>query len=123
MQRECIVRFQVFRWSAPVRCNECKTGRHCLKPAEPKSLTPGRHNKGVHLLQQMDAFVMPSRGEGFGLCGLEAMSTGLALIATNWSGPAEYLEANDTFPLHYRLRDAGGIRIDSKNYYGLWAEP
>ncbi len=81
------------------------------------------HNGLLDLLRQMDAFVMPSRGEGFGLCGLEAMATGLPLIATNWSGPADYLDPADSFPLNYRLVDAGGIEAHGMNFFGQWAEP
>jgi glycosyltransferase involved in cell wall biosynthesis len=81
------------------------------------------HDQLLEFLRQMDVFVMPSRGEGFGLCGLEAMATGLPLIATNWSGPAEYLDAEDSYPLAYRLMDANGIESNHVRYYGLWAEP
>lgn len=77
----------------------------------------------LKFLQEMDAFVLPSRGEGFGLCGLEAMSTGLPVIATNWSGPSEYLDPEDSFPLAYRLVDAQGIESNHVRYFGLWAEP
>ena len=73
----------------------------------------------IGFLRDMDAFVMPSRGEGFGLCGIEAISTGLPLIATNWGGPAEYLNSDDSFPLSYRLVD---VPEDPK-YQGQWAEP
>ena len=77
----------------------------------------------LKFLQEMDVFVLPSRGEGFGLCGLEAMSTGLPLIATNWSGPSEYLDREDSFPLEYRLVDAQGIESNHVRYFGQWAEP
>ncbi|HXG11663.1 MAG TPA: glycosyltransferase [Gemmataceae bacterium] len=77
----------------------------------------------LELLRQMDVFVLPSRGEGFGLCGLEAMATGLPLIATAWGGPAEYLDPADSFPLSYRLVEAGGIESNHVRYFGLWAEP
>jgi glycosyltransferase involved in cell wall biosynthesis len=77
----------------------------------------------LELLREMDVFVMPSRGEGFGLCGLEAMSTGLPLIATNWSGPADYLDPADSFLLNYRLVDAQGTRAHHMRFFGLWAEP
>jgi glycosyltransferase involved in cell wall biosynthesis len=77
----------------------------------------------LEFLRQMDVFVLPSRGEGFGLTGLEAMSTGLPLIATNWSGPAEYLDPEDSFPLEYRLVDAQGVEANAVRYFGLWAEP
>jgi glycosyltransferase involved in cell wall biosynthesis len=75
------------------------------------------------LLQEMDAFVMPSRGEGFGLCGLEAMATGLPVIATNWSGPADYLDPADSYPLNYRLVDAAGTEAHHMRFHGQWAEP
>jgi glycosyltransferase involved in cell wall biosynthesis len=77
----------------------------------------------LEFLRRMDVFVLPSRGEGFGLCGIEAMSTGLPLIATNWSGPAEYLDPADSFPLNYRLVEAGGVESNYVRYYGQWAEP
>jgi glycosyltransferase involved in cell wall biosynthesis len=77
----------------------------------------------LRFLQQMDAFVLPSRGEGFGLCGLEAMSTGLPLIATNWSGPAEYLNPEYAYPLDYHLVDTQGIESNYVTYHGQWAEP
>jgi glycosyltransferase involved in cell wall biosynthesis len=51
------------------------------------------------------------------------MSTGLPVIATDWSGPAEYLEPEDSFPLAYRLVEAGGVESNHVRYFGLWAEP
>jgi glycosyltransferase involved in cell wall biosynthesis len=51
------------------------------------------------------------------------MATGLPLIATNWSGPADYLDPQDGFPLDYRLVDARGIESNSVRYFGQWAEP
>ncbi len=77
----------------------------------------------VELLQRMDVFVLPSRAEGFGLCGLEAMSTGLPIIATDWSGPSEYLNPHDSYPLNYRLVEIDGIELHGGRYYGQWAEP
>ena len=51
------------------------------------------------------------------------MSTGLPLIATDWSGPSEYLDPADGFPLRYELADAGGVLSGNVRYHGLWAEP
>ena len=77
----------------------------------------------LELLRQMDVFVLPSRGEGFGLCGLEAMATGLPVIATNWSGPADYLDPDDSFPLDYRLVESQNRGSNRVRYFGQWAEP
>jgi glycosyltransferase involved in cell wall biosynthesis len=77
----------------------------------------------LELLRRMDAFVLPSRGEGFGLCGIEAMATGLPLIATNWGGPSEYMDPRYAYPLDYKLVDAGGCQSNSSTYHGRWAEP
>jgi glycosyltransferase involved in cell wall biosynthesis len=77
----------------------------------------------LDLLREMDVLVLPSRGEGFGLCGIEAMATGMPLIATNWSGPAEYLSAEDSYPLSYRMVDSEGCVAHEVRFSGLWAEP
>jgi glycosyltransferase involved in cell wall biosynthesis len=74
-------------------------------------------------LSELDAFVLPSRGEGFGLCGLEAMATGLPTVATNWGGPAEYLDPADSLPLNYRLQEANGAWALGTRFFGHWAEP
>lgn len=81
------------------------------------------HAELLRVLTMMNAFVLPSRGEGFGLCGLEAMATGLPVIATGWSGPVEYLDGADSFALDYELVDAGGTESNAQVYTGAWAEP
>ena len=81
------------------------------------------HDTLLSFLRRLDAFVLPSRAEGFGLCGLEAMATGLPLIATNWSGPADYLDPADSFPLAFQLVDAAATETNGVRYFGQWAEP
>jgi glycosyltransferase involved in cell wall biosynthesis len=39
-----------------------------------------------------DAYVLPTRGEGFGLPFLEAMAAGLPTIGTNWGGQLDFLD-------------------------------
>mmetsp|Transcript_36077 Transcript_36077/g.120748 ORF Transcript_36077/g.120748 Transcript_36077/m.120748 type:complete len:326 (-) Transcript_36077:47-1024(-) len=46
-----------------------------------------------------DAFVLPSRGEGWGRPHAEAMAMGLPVIATNWSGPTAFLSGETGYPL------------------------
>lgn len=45
-----------------------------------------------------DCLVHPSHGEGIGMPILEAAGTGLPVIFTNWSSPAEYLDESNSFP-------------------------
>ena len=57
------------------------------------------------LYRAADAFVLPSRGEGWGRPHVEAMSMGLPVIATNWSGPTAFLDEEVGYPLDYTLED------------------
>ena len=51
------------------------------------------------LYASADAFALPTRGEGWGLPIMEAMAMGLPTIATNWSGPSEFLTQENSFPI------------------------
>ncbi len=57
-------------------------------------------------LQQADAMVLPSIYECGGAVVLEAMATGLPVIATNWGGPADYLDASCGILVDPSTRDA-----------------
>jgi len=63
-----------------------------MSPAELRSLYWDSH-----------IFLFPSRGEGAGLPPLEAMSTGLPVLAPAWSGMADYIFAPVAYPLEYDL--------------------
>merc|ERR1719397_2225664 len=50
---------------------------------------PNKDMPGIY--KSADCFVLPSRGECWGRPHVEAMAMGVPVIATNWSGPQEYM--------------------------------
>jgi glycosyltransferase involved in cell wall biosynthesis len=74
------------------------------------------------LYRSADCFVLPTRGEGWGLPIYEAMACGLPVIATAWSAPAEYLNDERAYPLRIKgLVPALGGQYPYSGYQ--WAEP
>lgn len=72
------------------------------------------------LYKAADAFVLPSRGEGWGRPIVEAMAMSLPVIATNYSGPTEYLREDNSYPLPVVKMS----RVKEGPFKGhLWAEP
>ncbi|MED6135328.1 hypothetical protein PIB30_045448 [Stylosanthes scabra] len=67
-----------------------------------------------------NAFVLPSRGEGWGRPLVEAMAMSLPVIATNWSGPTEYLTDDNSYPLPV---DRMSEVMEGPFMGHLWAEP
>jgi glycosyltransferase involved in cell wall biosynthesis len=67
----------------------------------------------------VDAFVLPTHGEGWGRPIVEAMAMQLPVIATNWSGPTAYLDETNGFPLPIDgLEDASVFHKSHR-----WAKP
>eukprot|EP00415_Alexandrium_ostenfeldii_P003795 UN3795 len=54
------------------------------------------------------AFGMPTPGEGWGFPLVGAMGLGLPTIATNWGGPAGFLNAQNAFLLGFPMVGRGG---------------
>jgi glycosyltransferase involved in cell wall biosynthesis len=74
------------------------------------------------LYRSADCFVLPTRGEGFGMPVLEAMACGLPVIATDWSGPADFLHEGVGYPLQSRALVPARARCPY--YHGFeWADP
>ena len=80
------------------------------------------------LYRAADAFVLPTRGEGWGLPYMESMALGVPAIATGWSGHTEFMTAENSYLLDYQLspvseaawRDNRNSEIYKGHY---WAEP
>ncbi len=74
------------------------------------------------LTSASDAYVSLHRSEGFGLTLAEAMVRGKPVIATPYSGNADFFDLNTGYPVRYALveieRDEGPYRAGAR-----WAEP
>lgn len=90
-----------------------------------KDTTPGIEQKNTNadsradmrrLLASADAFVLPTRGEGWGLPIAEAMAMALPVIVTNCSGPMAYLTEENSYiiPIEKELDEYGYARPDEK---------
>lgn len=75
------------------------------------------------LYRACDAFVLPTRGEGWGRPFFEAMLMELPCIGTNWSGQTDFMHENNSFLV--RVKSMRTI-VNSENplFNGhRWAEP
>ncbi|HWG06932.1 MAG TPA: glycosyltransferase family 4 protein, partial [Beijerinckiaceae bacterium] len=59
----------------------------------------------VSILREVDALVLPSLYECGGAVVLEAMAMGLPVIASDWGGPADYLDASSGILVPPRSRE------------------
>eukprot|EP00736_Rhodelphis_marinus_P005640 Rmarinus@m.9905 len=71
------------------------------------------------LYRSARAFVLPSRGEGWGRPHVEAMAMGLPVIATNWSGPTAYLTEENGYPLRVEALEPVGEGPFAEHYWAL----
>ncbi|MCY1339846.1 Glycosyl transferases group 1 [compost metagenome] len=75
-----------------------------------------------NLLNACDCYVSLHRAEGFGLPIAEAMYLGKPVIATHWSGNADFMDEQNSLPVSYELvqleEDFGPYKKGQ-----LWAEP
>lgn len=77
------------------------------------------------LYKAVDAYVMPTRGEGWGRPYIEAMAMGLPTIGTRWSGNTEFMNDENSFLIDFEMKDVPeeGWR-EIPTYKGhRWAEP
>jgi len=76
-------------------------------------------------LRNFDVFVLPTRGEGFGLPVLEAGALGIPSIVTGYSGVLDIVNKDNGWLIDYKLQD---IPLQYLPYFqnyigGKWAEP
>lgn len=74
------------------------------------------------LLASFDFAVFPSRGEGFGLGGLQAMAVGTTCACTDWGGFKEYLNPDYNYGIEYNLVDIKNFASNNTDYSGQWAD-
>lgn len=74
------------------------------------------------LYRSVDCFVLPTRGEGWGMPILEAMACGLPVIATKWSSQNDFMTETNSLPLEI---DGLVSAVAKCPYYEgfRWAQP
>jgi len=74
------------------------------------------------LMVDCDAYLSLHRSEGFGLTVAEAMACGKPVVSTTYSGPRDFFDQNNGYPVRFTLvtleRDQGPYPKGS-----VWAEP
>ncbi len=74
------------------------------------------------LYRGADCFVLPTRGEGWGMPIMEAMACQVPVIATEWSAHLDFFNENFGYPL--KIKGLVPAITKSPYYKGLiWAEP
>tara|TARA_B100000700_G_scaffold322964_1_gene425719 strand:- start:3260 stop:4426 length:1167 start_codon:yes stop_codon:yes gene_type:complete len=79
----------------------------------------------LYRVESIRCLVSLTRGEGFGLPILEAASSGIPVIATNWSGHLDFLNLGKFIPINYSIVEIPSNRVDGRIFVdGLrWADP
>lgn len=71
-----------------------------------------------------DAFVLPTRGEGWGRPFMEAAATQMAVVATRWSGHLDFLNDDNSYLIDIEGVVPAPVTSDRDIYLGQgWAEP
>lgn len=77
-----------------------------------------------NLYAAADAFVLPSRGEGWGRPYIESMSCSLPVIGTRWGGNLEYMNRDNSYLIETNGREAVDEKMELPFYDGhCWSSP
>lgn len=74
------------------------------------------------LISSADIYASPHASEGFGLTIAEAMAAGVLVVATDYGGSRDFLDATTGFPVRYALV-AEEQGFGSYHSGSVWAEP
>ena len=79
----------------------------------------------VRLMQESDAFVLPTRAEGWGLPILEAMACGLPCIVTDYGGHRTFANARNSYLIDVEAMEPARDAVDfpPPSDFGEWARP
>lgn len=81
------------------------------------------HDELLRLYRSCDAFVLPTRGEGWGRPFFEAMLMEMPVIGTNWSGQTEFMHADNSYLIEVE-RLVRVTEHENPIFNGhYWAEP
>lgn len=97
----------------------------------PKALVINENYDDEHIYRlhnTCDAYVLPSRAEGWSITHFDAMAFGKYPIAVNWGGPTEFIIADHDCGqlISYELQHITGMNHPVKHLYTSyekWAEP
>ncbi len=73
------------------------------------------------LYRTCDAFVLPTRGEGWGRPFFEAMLMQMPVIGTNWSGQTDFMNEDNSYPIRVDKLVPVQHNPSLKGHY--WAQP
>ena len=73
-----------------------------------------------NMYHSADAFVLPTRGEGWGVPIAEAMAMALPVIVTNFSGPTAYATPDNSYLIPVLGTDGGYAVLDEQALQGLF---
>ena len=83
-----------------------------------------KNERMASLFTAADAAIFPTRSDPWGLPISEAMACGLPVIATHFSGPADYMTAETGYPLDWKPSPCPWMPVAmADGDYGMWSEP
>jgi glycosyltransferase involved in cell wall biosynthesis len=73
----------------------------------------------------IDCYVLASRGEGWSLTHSEAMAAGLPTIGTGWSGNTEFMNADNSYLVDFKIEKIKDSEVEHQPHYKgqSWAVP